>query len=241
MRRLLIPAIICLLLLVSTFARADQQLKDLDKWMTYYYLNPEPDKIALALESISDKGYFENNNAQAPLSGFFSEIFMAHPEKINDWVKPYIGIPKRHILYSALWTSGSPQSRAALEQMAEAASPEEAKMIRSLLATPPPTIESMSVNSPAAVDYLWGRFMASGSATPINRIIDQMKRANSEKISDDRLIGEAARWSISANARQHKRVLEIVILQSNTADPQTKQLLNEILAGINAENTKNAH
>ena len=221
-------------------AQGNRELPNLDEWMAYYYLNPEPDKIALALETITSKGFFENDDVQAPLSGFFSEVFIANPKRISAWVEPYIGVSKRHILYSALWASNSTQGRAALERMAKAESPEQAKKIRSLLASPPPTVESMSINSPAALDYLWGHFMASGSVAPVNRIIDQMKLADSKGNVEAMLIGGAAQWSVSANARQHKKVLEIVKARSGTADPQTKKLLNKILAGINAENIKNA-
>jgi len=229
-----------LLLVSHASAQGGHEIQDLERWMAYYYLNPQPDNVALALQTIKSKGFFENNDVQAPLSGFFSEVFSAHPEKINTWIEPYIGIPKRHILYSALWTSNTTQSRAALERMAKAVSPEEAKQIRSLLASSPPTVDSMLINSPAALDYLWGRFMASGSVAPVNRIIDQMKLVNSKGNIEAMLIGGAAQWSVSANARQHKKVLEIVKARAGAADPQTKKLLNEILAGIDAEKAKKA-
>lgn len=240
MKKLVLAFSISLFLLSNAFAQSDQGMQNLEEWTTYYYNNPEPDKIAPVLKVITDRGYFENDNAQAPLTGFFTEVFIANPERISAWVKPYIGIPKRHILYSALWMCDSAQCRAVLEQMAKAESPEEAKKISALLASPPPTIESMSINNPAALDYLWGRFMASGSAAPVERIIDQMKLAGSKENVEAMLIGGAAQWSVLANARQHKKVLEIVKNRRNNADPQTKALLNEILASINAENTSNA-
>ena len=240
MKRFIYPFVISVLLLSSAFAQGNQRIQNFEDWLTYYYLNPEPDKISLALKEITARGYFENDDAHAPLSGFFTEVFIANPQRIDAWVKPYVGVSKRHILYSALWASNSPQGRAALEQMAKAESPEEAKKIRALLASPPPTLESISISSPAALDYMWGRFMASGSAAPVNRIIDQMKFADSKGNVEAMLIGGAARWSVSANSRQHKKVLEIVKARSKTADPRTKKLLNEILADINVENTKNA-
>ena len=241
MKSLLFTFVIGMLLLSSVLAQDNPGMKNLQEWFTYYYLNPEPDKISLTLKEITARGYFENDNVQGPLTGFFTEVFIANPQRIDDWVNPYIGVSKRHLLYTALWASNTPQGRAALEQMAKALSPEEAKKIQVLLASPPPTVESMTINSPAALDYLWGRFMASGSTAPVNRIIDQMKLADSKGNVETRLIGGAAQWSVSANARQHKKVLEVVKTRSNNADPQTKKLLDKILAGINPENTKNAH
>jgi hypothetical protein len=172
------------------------------------------------------------------LSGFFTEIFRANPDKIGGWVKPYIGIPNRHILYSALWMANSKESKAALEQMVKGATPEEAKRLRGLAWSPPPTIESMSIDSPASLDYLWGCFTASGSEKPVLRVIDQMKLVNTKGDVGTMMIGGAAQWSVSANARQHEKVLKIVKARADAADPETKALLKEILAGIDAEKAK---
>src|SRR5690606_1542126 len=131
--------------------------------------------------------------------------------------------PGRHILYSALWMANSPQSRAALKHLSESSAPSDADRLRSLIETTPPTIESMNINSPAALDYLWGSFMATGAAEPVLRVIDQMKLSDVKGNTEVMMIGGAASWSVSANARQHPRVLEILQQRRNTADPETKE------------------
>src|SRR5664279_1179850 len=102
MNRLLLAFILCLSLSCAV-AKEHSPPEKLDEWMTYYYLDPRPDEVEAALKAITAQGYFENDNVQAPLSGFFTEVFRANPDKISAWVKPYVGVPKRHILYSALW------------------------------------------------------------------------------------------------------------------------------------------
>lgn len=206
--------------------------------MTYYYLDTRPDEVPAALEAMRAKGIFENDSVQAPMSGFFTEVFRANPDKLNDWIKPYIGVPNRHILYSGLWMANSKQSKAALEIMAKGATPTEAKRLRGLLSSPPPTIESMSVDSPASLDYFWGCFMASGFEAPVVRVIDKMKLVNTKGDIGTMMIGGAAKWSVSANARQHEKVLKIVKARVATADPETKSLLQEIVAAIDAEKSK---
>lgn len=235
MKRLFHAGAILLTFVSVAYASEPAQLENIEEWMTYYYLAPKPDEVASALSTISTKGYFENDNVQGPLSGFFTEVFVAHPERIKAWVEPYVGISGRHILYSALWSAHSKQSKAALERMAKKAEPKEAERLMSLLNSTPPTVESMSIATPAALDYLWGRFMASGSEAPVARIIDQMHLVRSEGNVGAILIGGAAQWSVAANARQHKKVLEIVKAKAVTADAETKPLLDEILAGIEAE------
>lgn len=207
----------------------------LEEWMTYYYLHPHPDEVADALKAISAQGLFDNGDAQAPLSGFFAEVFKANPTKLEEWVKPYVGIPNRGILYSALWMANSKESKAALEQLAKGAAPDEAKNLRELIASPPPAVESMAIESPASLDYLWGCFMATGSEAPVLRIIDQFKLADIKGDIAAKAIGGTAKWSVAANARQHEKVLTIVRARAETADPETKAQLQEILARIDAE------
>jgi hypothetical protein len=207
----------------------------LDEWVAYYYLDPHPDEVADALKAVSAQGLFDNDDAQAPLSGFFAEVFKANPARLEEWVKPYIGIPNRGILYSALWMANSKESRAALEQLAKGAAPDEAKQLRALIASPAPDVASMEIDSPASLDYLWGCFMATGSEAPVLRVIDQFKLADAEGDIAAKAIGGAARWSVAANSRQHEKVLAIVKTRAETADPETKARLQEILARIDAE------
>ena len=122
--------------------------------------------------------------------------------------------------------------------MAQGTTPEEAKKLRGLASSPPPTVESMTIDGPASLDYMWGCFSASGSDKPVLRVIDQLKLVKTKGNVSAMLIGGAARWSLSANARQHERVLKIVKAKAETADPETKVLLKEILAGIDADKAK---
>jgi hypothetical protein len=222
----------------SMVVRAGPSPDDLDQWTAHYYLDPKPDGVDAALRAITAKGFFENDDVQAPLSGFFTEVFRANPDRIEGWITPYIGVARRHILYSALWMANSKSSRAALERLANGATPDEARSLRSLLTTPPPTIESMAIDSPAALDYLWGCFLASGSDVPVLRIIDQLKLADVRGNLNAMMIGGAAQWSLSSNARQHDKVLSIVKVRMSTADRDTKAKLQEILSGIETERAK---
>jgi hypothetical protein len=237
MKRILI-AIVALLVISAASAKDRAPPEQLDKWLTYYYLDPHPDEVPAALRVIAQQGLFEKDDAQAPLSGFFAEVFRANPDKIAEWIKPYLGVPDRHIIYSALWMANSEQSKTALDSLAKAAKPEEAKRLRKLASTPPPSITSMQIDSPGSLDYLWGSFMATGAEVPVARIIDQVKRANAKGNISETLIGGAAEWSVSANARQHAKVLEIVRAKAEISDAETKAALHEIITSIDTERSK---
>ena len=49
--------------------------------MTYYYLDPSPAEVPRALQAVVEQGLFENDNAQAPLTGFFTGVFKANPSR----------------------------------------------------------------------------------------------------------------------------------------------------------------
>ena len=234
MNRLLLALTLCLALSCAV-AREHSPPEKLDEWMMYYYLDPRPDEVEAALKAITAQGYFENDDVQAPLSGFFAEVFRANPDKISAWVKPYVGVPKRHILYSALWMANSRESKDALEQLAKGAKDAEARSLRELASSTPPTVETMVLDSPAALDYMWGSFMASGSDKPVLRVIDQMKLVNRKGDIGAQLIGGAAEWSVSANTRQHERVQRVVRTRAESADSETKVLLKKIVAKLDAE------
>ena len=204
---------------------------DFDEWITYYYLEPKPDEVGSALKELGDRGDFEADSVQAPFSGFFFQVFQNNPERIDEWIGPYIGVPKRHILYSALWMANSKESLAALEQLAQGTSQEEAENLRALVSVSPPTIETMDVNSPAVLDYFWGCYMASGSEIAVERIIDQVKLSNASEDLGTKMIGGAASWSLAANARQHPKVLEMLKANLDDRDEETRAILEEIIAG----------
>jgi hypothetical protein len=222
----------------GTESREGVSAQSVEAWVTSYYLAPKPDEVAEALAVLAAKGLLESGQAEAPLSGFFAEVFRANPGRVEGWVQPYVGLPKRFVLYTALWMAHSRESMFALRRMADMAPFEEGTALRVLRGSLPPSIESMPIDSPAALDFLWGCFFASGSEVPVLRIIDQMKLADRRGDANAMLIGGAAQWSVSANARQHERVLSIVKERAKTADPDTKAKLDEISSGAEAERAK---
>ena len=222
----------------GTGSRERVSAQNVEAWVGSYYLAPKPDEVADALAVLAAKGLLESGPAEAALSGFFAEVFRANPGRVEDWVQPYMGLPKRFVIYTALWMAHSRESMFALGRMSDVAPIEEGPALRVLRGSLPPSIESMPIDSPATLDFLWGCFFASGSEVPVLRIIDQMKLADRRGDANAMLIGGAAQQSVSANARQHERVLSIVKERAQAADPETKAKLDEISSAAEAERAK---
>jgi hypothetical protein len=212
--------------------------QNIEAWVTSYYLAPTPGEVADALAVLAAKGLLGNGQAESPLSGFFAEVFRANPGRIDQWVQPYVGVPNRSVIYTALWVAYSNESMFALRRMADMAPMEEGTTLRVLRSSPPPTIETIPIDRPSALDFLWGSFWATGSDVPVLRIIDQMKLANRRGDANAVLIGTTAQSSVSAAARQHAKVLAIVKERARTADPETRVKLDEIISSIETERAK---
>jgi len=61
-----------LLLFATTTAWATPTVggRDIEQWVSFYYVHPVPDEVAEALRAVASEGYFQNDDVQAPLSGF---------------------------------------------------------------------------------------------------------------------------------------------------------------------------
>ena len=115
------------LALVSADADSRERVsaQNVEAWVTSYYVAPKPDEVAEALAVLAAKGLLESGQAEAALSGFFAEVFRANPGRVEGWVQPYVGLPKRFVLYTALWMAHSRESMFALRRMADMAPFEE--------------------------------------------------------------------------------------------------------------------
>ncbi len=93
----------------------------------------------------------------------------------------------------------------------------------------PTPIDTQEISSPAILDMLWANFMATGDERYVKRIITASPWLDSPGVSTEKkIISGAARWSLTANARQHKRVLQICMRERDN-QPALKQVLTEII------------
>lgn len=212
--------------------------QNIQSWVTTYYLAPKPDEVADALSLLAAKGLLGSGQAEATLSGFFAEVFRANTGRIEQWVQPYIGVPNRLVIYTALWVANTGESMWALRRMADMAPMEEGTTLRVLRSAQPPTIETIPIDGPTTLDFLWGTFFATGSDVPVLRIIAQMNLASRRGDANAVQIGTAAEASIAAGARQHAKVLAIVKERAKTADAETRVKLEAIIARIETDRSK---
>jgi hypothetical protein len=203
---------------------------NLNEWITYYYLHPQPDRTVEAILFMSAKGYLDKETAQSPLAAFFSQLFSQNPQSIELWFSKLEGLPnaQRRLLCGALWYSDTPQGLEQLKKEAARVAPLDNADIVKLTTAKPPSIASLEITAPSVLDMLWASFMATGDERYVIRIISTLPWVE-EKNLNRLLIAGAARWSLTSNAIQHRKVLEICKAQVGKQEEKTVSILKEVL------------
>lgn len=187
-----------------------------DDWMTYYYKSPSPDLFSKELRLLTDKGLLANENAQAPIIAFLSQVMSLNAKRIPEWIEEFSNIDEkqRKVLLAAAWYSDTEEARELFKT----------KNLDAYLKQKAPKILEVEVNNPSALDMLWGYFFATGDSTPIRRIVTALSLSKyagaldrfktSDKTAKDRneayldVTFQAARWSLESNCKAHPLVLE---------------------------------
>jgi hypothetical protein len=92
------------------------------------------------------------------------------------------------------------------------------------------------------IDFFWSRFFASGDSRHVQTIISFLRVVVAKQPENPSglvnaaplLMGAAADWSLHANARRHRRVLEIC----RSELPAYEKPVRDILAAIVASNNR---
>lgn len=210
----LVIAWLCLCLSAGAAAQGGfGSQKEFSRWVAFYYRSPEPERIAEAIRYMSASGILDREHAVAPMFGFLSGVFRDHPDRVTDWVVREGAVEDRHlgVLVLAVWYARLPQSREIAGALL-ARRPELEATMGFVHTQPPATVERIPIErGPWVLDALWGKFMATGDSAPVERIIGVLPWAEAEGDADRMLIGGAARWSLTSNAVQHAKVLEICL------------------------------
>ncbi|BDG04899.1 hypothetical protein AMOR_38950 [Anaeromyxobacter oryzae] len=182
---------------------------DLGDFITGYYRSPRPDRLVEALVAADRLGVV-GEGTLGPFSAFAGAVLREHPELIASGNRAMQGASTagQVLWWQSVWTSGTPAALSALATAVGATAPVR-DALEAMRAAPPPDPLLAAVGTPAQLDVLWASFFATGDGRVIVRIAAHL--AWSEDADPQRrLVGEAARWSLRANAEAHPRVREVL-------------------------------
>lgn len=186
-------------------------MDDLTRWMTYYYVHPQPEFTVQAI-LLADQNNLLEGDSVAPFQGFLSKVFEANPQQIPTWFSQ-LGALKdasKTVLLTAVWWSNTKEGKTLLDNIANSL-PEKAKTeFHKQIDKKADDLDKMAIESPDVLDVLWGAFSATGDERYIKRLMDPISWGDKEnKDLNKLLISSAASWSIASNIVQHPRVKEI--------------------------------
>lgn len=229
---------IVLLVTFTAPAEGDFQSQDeFSNWFTFYYQNPDPRRIPDAIEYMGQSGLLDKKNSISPIFGFLAGGFRDNPEQVAGWVDRFNSLKEPHlgVVVLGLWYANLPDSQKRVYMLLDK-HPNLKQQFGFLYQGSPMSVEKIPLEQGAWVlDALWGNFMATGSKTPVVRIMTTLPWVDVKGDINRLLVGGAARWSLTSNAAQHQRVLEFCEAEVRTQPKEIAEKLREVIANAKKE------
>lgn len=227
---LLAVALVCSPALAAEGSFSDANA--LGRWITYYYSNPEPHRVAEAIHAASSQGFMKNGQKASPFIGFIAGVMSKNPSMAQSLAEQLTSLPEvdQPVLILGVWYSAYPEAKPLLARLTKFM-PKHKEMIDHLLTNGRPSLLDLPLEQgPWVLDALWGNFMATGDDAPVARIISALPWVNVRGDVSRLLVGGAARWSLISNAIQHKPVMTACRKELASQPKEVADVLREVIA-----------
>ncbi len=167
---------------------------------------------------------------------FLSHIFEDNSTQVKTWLAGLSKLPPRDwdVVLLALWLSNNKITRGQMKANLSNGHVDRQAELK-LLSTKDNNTRLLNtqIDTPSQVNQLWAAFSATGSRIYVEKIISLVHLYETEEMSIDSIIGEAAIMTLANNAMQHKIVANICI-QANSKHPdaKTRALLSAMLSAV---------
>lgn len=203
-----------------------------DDWITNYYEHPTPERLVSEVRGWSSAGLLSGDKRSA-IAVFLGRVMASNASQVGTWLDQ-LGDLKgkdRATLLLAAAMSNTQEAKSYL-----AVQPDGAKYMGR-----PVDVRTVDVKNPLVLDALWFDYFATGESEAVRRIVSALNyekyagAVNKDKKPDLTQPGTkesvvlgmtflAARWSLASNAKQHRRVgeiLERLFLSGKLTQPET--------------------
>ena len=237
-RRLIVVAlaVTCSIAVAAPEKFSDAQT--LSRWITYYYVSPQPQRVGEAIRAASSKGFMNEGKNAPPFIGFVAGALHKTPAIAPSLVETLGSLRKadQPVVILGIWYSGHPQAKDILQRLSKSR-PAHKELIARLLANAPLGVLDLPLEQgPWVLDTLWGYFMATGDDAPVARIITALPWVNVRGDVPRLLVGGAARWSLVSNAIQHERVMAVCRKEAASSSREdARRVLAEVIATAEKE------
>ena len=219
-------------------------------WFNNYYTNPQPELTVQAINSFIVAKKFDDPKLQTPFITFFSEIFKQNPASLDKWImQDLCGLNESEtrtwdVLTTALRISNTAEAKQVLLKIRENVTDSGKSYIDDLLnveINDSMNPKAMKITSAGDLDAMWAGFFASGDQQYVKQVISALDYLDTSKygnvvngetmVGESFITGQAAEWSLTSNAQQHTKVMEILKDEaSKTTDSWLKTELEKIIS-----------
>lgn len=209
------------------------------RWFTFYYQDPQPEKITAALHYMDKEGYLLSHPDIA--SVFLAQVFAANRTSLADWTNGWRRLKPSQwdVILIALWLVGSDDTKQLISNNLDHASRKHRQNMRALLLRDPSLADPLTIDikEPHQINLIWAAFSATGDQRYVHRAISYVHyfgASNAGQIRSE--IGQAAIMTLASNALQHQIVADICADQNeNHPNPRTRILLKAMLTALRQE------
>ena len=187
--------------LVTAQATTIRNPVDIDTFMKSYRLHPKPDLIPGFIQLIHTMEPAQKTIATHSIVGFFSEIFLANPSHVPEWLQ---SLPTDDEQLKGIVNRAVDLSKAG-------------------------GVLSESGHSGFLNDEYWGAFFATGNSRFIGQLVEQLSYCDERNDLDLFLAGVTAKWSL-ASAAQSDPAVRLILQDPNRKDtPEIKRQIADLL------------
>lgn len=199
---------------VDLKVRGFRTSEELLSWIAAYRHAPEPARLPEAVQTMISGGLLKDFDQAGMYVGFAAGVLGANPNLARDLVERMFPLPPEHqvVVVKAIAFSGLADWKDILRGVAERM-PARAVLIDKYLYRDAPTLDTLSLETGGAfaIDANWGYFFATGSPTPVERIVKALAWTSEDKKTQERLtLGLMAKWTIANNAQRNEDLLRIL-------------------------------
>lgn len=239
MRRIFLTVIMVMASVSVSAAAVFNSEKEFENFMTYYYRDPQPEKVIAALSYYVNSPLYKDSGSRMSLAHFFAYILKSEPAILEQYYERQNNkgtTDSRIFALNVLWLINNKSS---LDMISKAEHNWKDRQIQKIIMN----IHAASVydvlkgtpRTPAELNNLWGIFLATGNELAVKKVISVLPfKEKSEK--KDILLGAAAQWSLASNAIQHEKVLGILKHEQKFARGTVKKLLKQMIENAQIQN-----
>jgi hypothetical protein len=228
------------------------------RWINAYRGKPQPDGLPVLVHGLSDLQAFKDAETCGAYIGFIAGVLGANPDRADALIEKMLTIaPADHwVLVRAIVYSGLPNWKVLLLKYSDRMRTRSG-MIEKYLAGKLPTLDQISYDNakpgmmdklkgafnfgaapkkpvalepnPELIDVLWGYYLATGSYTPIGRIIKLLPLANDKDNVDSLTTGSAAKFTLASNAVRDLHLLAMLKRAVKGQPEDIAKILNDVI------------